>query len=87
MAQAIPVLKLTGLLIRTLAKPLSNHLKVKAVNHEKIAFRLRQFGQRVHIFSTRITVAAIGKYIFLTFEFGFYNYFVGFRFVRVGKDE
>jgi optic atrophy 3 protein len=60
MAQAIPLLKLGGLLIRTVTKPFANQIAGQAKHNEFLSKRCASIGQVIHQVMTRINVVSSG---------------------------
>eukprot|EP01035_Chromulina_nebulosa_P022791 gene22791-29510_t len=56
----LPLLKLAGLLVKQIAKPLSNRLKQQANKNERTNESLISFGQLLHRLSSRLTVFVSG---------------------------
>lgn len=56
----LPMLKLAGLLVKTLAKPVANRLKVEAGKHPKLSAYIVYIGQFAHQISSRANVLAAG---------------------------
>ena len=64
MAQAIPFLKLAGLLVKTLAKPIAQRIKIEASRHPRFSVYCTSLGQAVHHISSRINILASGYKFF-----------------------
>ena len=62
---SIPLLKLGGLALRTLAKPVSKRLKVEAGRREFLKHFCINAGQYSHQITSFINVAAAGMYVYI----------------------
>mmetsp|Transcript_28388 Transcript_28388/g.90832 ORF Transcript_28388/g.90832 Transcript_28388/m.90832 type:complete len:107 (+) Transcript_28388:94-414(+) len=60
MAAAVPIIKLGGLLVRTLAKPLATSLKRQARGIPALKGSLEFVGQQAHWASTYLNIVASG---------------------------
>mmetsp|Transcript_19178 Transcript_19178/g.26587 ORF Transcript_19178/g.26587 Transcript_19178/m.26587 type:complete len:200 (-) Transcript_19178:1071-1670(-) len=60
MAQALPIAKLAGLLIKTLSKPVSKRIKHEFAQYETSQRLLVGIGQASHQLSSRMTIIASG---------------------------
>jgi hypothetical protein len=60
MAQALPLLKLGGLLVRTLAKPMASGIKNRLRRHPVLSEQVGVMGQGLHQISSRINVVSSG---------------------------
>jgi hypothetical protein len=56
----LPLLKLAGLLVKTLAKPVANRVKVEATRHPRLSLVCTSVGQLLHQVTSRINVMAQG---------------------------
>lgn len=56
----LPVLKLAGLLVKTISKPFTSRLKVEAQKRERVGNFVASVGQSIHYVTTRINVFATG---------------------------
>ena len=60
MAAGLPLLKLAGLLVKTLSKPVATRIKIEAAKHEKLSTFCIFLGQTAHQISSRANVLALG---------------------------
>lgn len=60
MAAGLPLLKLAGLLVKTLSKPVATRLKVEAAKRPHVSQVIGQLGQVLHQMSSRFNVFASG---------------------------
>eukprot|EP01031_Cornospumella_fuschlensis_P041124 gene41124-50171_t len=56
----LPLLKLAGLLVKTLAKPVANRIKIEARKHPKLSALCVRMGQMSHQLTSRITIISQG---------------------------
>ena len=59
---ALPLAKLGGLLIKTLAKPTSKSLKAYARSHPSMSSLLRATGEASHQATARLSIASAGPF-------------------------
>ena len=55
-----PALKLVGLLVKTIAKPVANRMKAEASKHPNFSKFCIDLGQRVHQISSKVNVLSSG---------------------------
>jgi len=60
MAAALPIAKITGLLIKTLSKPMAKRLKKEALKHPSLSTILLHMGQFTHASTQRLTLLSQG---------------------------
>lgn len=65
MAATIPIAKVSALLIRTLAKPVSTKLKREAPHHPKLSAVSQFIGQQIHSITSRVNVTTAGYHSFI----------------------
>lgn len=68
--------------VRTLAKPVANKMKKEAANHPLFSSACVYCGQKIHYFSSRANVLALGYFILTLFIYLFiFLYFYLFIFL------
>ena len=60
MAQALPLLKLAGLLVRTVTKPMAQSIEHRAKTNKTLGDQAAYIGQFIHQITTRVNVVSQG---------------------------
>ena len=60
----LPLLKLSGLLVKTIAKPVATRLKIESVKHPNFQRVCKSIGQLAHQIASRVNV--LGKELYFT---------------------